>query len=355
MKALFITRKYPPQKGGMELYSYNLISNYNHDKKVLKLCKKQIHLLWFFPYCFFYILLFSKKFDVIELGDMLLCGIGWAAKKLNPKLKVVVTIHGLDITYKNKFYQYYLRVFSKHLDIYIPNSTYTEKLAEDKGYNPIKKIYPATLAKCCDKELDSGRVEICRKYGLRTQSKILLTTGRLIERKGVEWFVTEVFPLLKSYDINYLVVGEGVMKCEIEKAVNKLNTNKIKLLGKVNDLDLKELYSAADIFVMPNIYVKDDVEGYGMVAIEAMAAKCIVIAAGIQGIKDAVIDGENGYLVEAGNAYIFAKKIMDVLDNIDNYKEFTLKAKEYVYKNCTGKVVAEQYYEVFSNLLNNRT
>ena len=50
MKTLFVTRKYPPQKGGMESYSYNLIQNYKGEKKVIALGKAKIHLLWFLPY-----------------------------------------------------------------------------------------------------------------------------------------------------------------------------------------------------------------------------------------------------------------------------------------------------------------
>ena len=206
MRALFITRKYPPEKGGMELYSYNLIQNYTGDKKVIKLGKKQINLLWFIPYCLIYTIIFARKFDVLELGDMLLSCIGWTAKKVNKNIKIVATVHGLDITYKNKLYQFYLRLFSGNFDMYVPNSSYTKHIAEEKGYHPLHIIFPATLPNKIAEERCLNRQQFYKKYNISLNSKILITTGRLVKRKGVEWFISEVFPAINKFDIFYLII-----------------------------------------------------------------------------------------------------------------------------------------------------
>lgn len=354
MRTLFITRKYPPEKGGMELYSYNLIQNYTYDKKVIKLNKKQINLIWFLPYCLIYIIFNARKFDVLELGDMLLCSIGWIAKRINKNIKVVATVHGLDITYKNRLYQFYLRLFSYSFDMYVPNSSYTRNIAEGKGYYPLQVIFPATLPNKKMKIKCSSREEFCNKYNIPFDNKIMITTGRLIKRKGVEWFISEVFPKIKRKNFCYLIVGEGIRKNEIEEVVRRSEFNNIKLLGKISDNDLWELYENADIFVMPNIIVEGDVEGYGMVAVEAAAARCVVVASDLQGIKDAVVDGENGFLVEACNAEKFAEKITEVLRDLGQLKTFTKKAQEYVFAHCTGQAIAEQYYKLFINLMDSK-
>lgn len=350
MKILFLTRKYPPQKGGMESYSYNLISNYLGEKKIIALKKKQAHLLWFYPFCFFYTIFSVKKYDVIQLGDMLLCGIGWAAKKIKPSIKVVATIHGLDITYQNKLYQLYLKLFSKGFDMYIPNSTFTNNVAEGKGYHPTKIIFPATLSEQRFVNIERDRRNFQQKYNVSEDKIILCTTGRLVRRKGVEWFIRNVFPLINKIDIIYLIVGSGYMKEEIERAILETKENRIKIMNWVSDEELDEIYINTDIFIMPNIFVENDVEGYGMVAIEAAAAKCIVVASKMQGIEDAVKDQINGILVEPENKDAFAKTINAIINNIDEYGNQQEKAREYVMEKCTGKKVAEDYRQIFENL-----
>lgn len=352
MNVLFLTRKYPPQKGGMESYSHNLISNYSGKKKVIALKKKQIHLLWFFPLCLLYTIFFVKKYDILQLGDMLLCGIGWIAKKINPSIKIVVTVHGLDITYSNFIYQFYLRLFSKGFDMYLPNSTFTNDVAQKKGYYPTKIIFPATLEQQRFENLKKEKKTFYQKYDIPKNSIVLCTTGRLVRRKGVEWFIKNVFPLLNNPNIFYLVVGTGYMKNEIEKTILQNKENRIKMTNWVSDKELDEIYINTDVFVMPNILVENDIEGYGMVAVEAAAAECIVIAAKMQGIEDAIVDQVNGLLVEPENINEFAKVINSVINNLEQYQWLQKKARNYVMKECTGKKIAEDYLKIFEVLLN---
>lgn len=350
-KVLFITRKYPPQAGGMESYSYNLIENYNYKKKVIALSKSQIHLIWFFPWCLLYVILNAKKFEIIQLGDLLLCGIGWVAKRINPLIKVVITVHGLDITYNKKIYQYYLKHFSYGFDVYVPNSSYTNSIALERGYKPTKIICPATLTEQRFSKIEVNRTKFCMKYHISPDSIILCTTGRLVKRKGVKWFIESVLPTLSALDICYLIVGTGPMQEEIEQTVLKMKEKRVRLLGRVNDEELDNIYVHTDIFVMPNIYVENDVEGYGMVAVEAAAAKCIVVASRMQGIEDAVVEHENGIFVEPENAESFASSIRRIVDSIEEYQELAANAREYVLKECTGKAVAEKYANLFKEIV----
>lgn len=295
-KVLFITRKYPLMKGGMESYSYNLISNYRHFHKVIKLGKKQTNLIWFLPYCAVYLLFHAGKYDVIELGDMLLCGLGWIAKKANKKVKVAATVHGLDITYNNRLYQFYLKKFSHGFDMYIPNSRYTEQIARDRGYSRAVVIPLATLNETNAVFEKPDREKVLEKYEIPKETVIITTVGRLVKRKGVAWFGQNVLPQIKQDNLVYLVVGEGSEKAAIQEAVLRQNETRVRLFGKVPEEELRFLYANTDIFLMPNIMV----EGYGMIAVEAAAAEYIVVAANLQGILDAVKDGTNGILYPNG-------------------------------------------------------
>lgn len=342
-KILFVSRKYPPMKGGMESYSYNLVSNYQGCFELKALGKKQVHLLWFYPYCLLYVLFNIRKFDVIQLGDMLLCGVGWMAKKINPSIKVVATIHGLDITYPNLIYKAYLRLFSHGFDHYVPNSSYTMEIAGKKGYSPCSIIPPATLGDDVKKYSLCNKKEFCQNHGLKKDSFIITTVGRLVKRKGVEWFIRNVLPELDNPKLTYLIVGEGEMEGAIREAVEETYENRVRILGRVSDQELADIYTHSDVILMPNIYVENDVEGYGMVAVEAAAAGCLVIAANIQGIADAVKDGISGILYQPESADELKNLLGEVMEHYDRYCPIKASAQEYVKTECTGKAVAEKY------------
>lgn len=117
VKILCITRKYPPEVGGMENFCYNVFNGIkakNKETKIVALGKKQINLLWFFPYAIIYTLFNAYKYDVLFVGDSLLCFLGFLSKIFYKKTKVYINVYGLDITYKNSIYQFYLKLFLKN-------------------------------------------------------------------------------------------------------------------------------------------------------------------------------------------------------------------------------------------------
>jgi phosphatidylinositol alpha-1,6-mannosyltransferase len=126
--------------------------------------------------------------------------------------------------------------------------------------------------------------------------KILVTVGRLVKRKGVQWFVEEVLPRLGPNYL-YIVVGTGPEQEAIQDAIIRRNLqDQVVLTGRRPDRLRNSLLQAADAFIMPNISIPGDVEGFGIAALEAGACGLPVVAAGIQGIRDAVIEGVTGYL-----------------------------------------------------------
>ena len=79
------------------------------------------------------------------------------------------------------------------------------------------------------------------------------------------------------------------------------------MLGYVTDETRDILFNTCDVFVQPNIKVAGDMEGFGISVIEAASCEIPVIASNIEGLKDAIKDGQNGFLVESGNAGLGGK------------------------------------------------
>jgi phosphatidylinositol alpha-1,6-mannosyltransferase len=136
-----------------------------------------------------------------------------------------------------------------------------------------------------------------------------------VKRKGVHWFVEQVLPQLGA-DYMYIVVGAGPEFAAIQETVRRRSLqDQIVLTGQQPDHFRNCLMNAADAFIMPNIPVPQDVEGFGIAALEAGACGLPVIASGIEGIRDAVIDGVTGHLVAERDVDGFVSRIRSL--NLD--------------------------------------
>lgn len=345
MRVLFVTRKYPPRVGGMESLSFGLISGYPEPKGSIALRRSQKHLVWFLPYAIARVALTGHRYDVIHLGDAMLSIAGLVPRVLF-KRPVAVSVHGLDITFPNRMYQAYLRRFLR-AQAFIANSESTRKLAESRGLARVRTITIGVP----EHYFALARVErLDDDYERRRAGRsVLLTVGRLVKRKGVAWFVRHVLPRVPN--ALYVVVGVGPEHDEIVRAASESGTtDKLWLTGKVSDARLLELLSASHAFVMPNIEVPGDVEGFGIVAIEAAASGLPVIAARLEGIPDAIADGENGTLVESGDAAGFVAALSRLLENEAERRQQGERARRYTRAHNSWPRIIERYVELFSQL-----
>jgi len=331
-KILFITRKFPPMKGGMETAAYELFMHLQvmANVELIKWSGSNKWLPLLLPYMLLksiYILL-RDNIDAIYLQDGLLAPLGLVLKRVFSK-PTIITIHGLDITYKNRLYQLVIPSCVKRLDkvICVSNATKREcvkrKIPIEKASVIPNGISDKFVIKNNKKELRDG---LSRKLQISLNNKkILLSVGRLVERKGYSWFIEKVIPelLRRRNDIVYIIVGGGVLRKKIRRLISKNNLEDyVFLLGKVDDEMLRILYNSSDIFVMPNIPVKGDMEGFGLVLLEAISCDLSVVASRIGGIKDVVKDGITGFLIDPYNRNGYIETINSLLENKDTCNHF---------------------------------
>ncbi len=344
MRVLFVTRKYPPRIGGMESLSYGLTTGFPEPKTIIVLRRSQKHLLWFLPYVVLRVAFTAPRYDVIHLGDAMLSVAG-----LLPRLfgrKVAVSVHGLDLTWPKAFYQAYLRLFLR-ADVFIANSESTKQIAEGRGLAPVRTI----LIGVPDRYFGVARgreqdAELARKAAGRV---VLVTLGRLVRRKGVLWFVRHVLPQLSG--VLYVVIGVGADREEIERAAAEVGvTDALWLAGSVSDARLLTLLGASDIFVMPNIAVPGDAEGFGIVAIEAAASGLPVVASRLEGIPDAISDGENGSLVPPADASSYVRVLQRLLTDAGERQRQGERGRAYTQEHCSWPQIIARYEQLFGEL-----
>lgn len=358
MRILFITRKFPPSVGGMELFAKDLSSELS-KKAELTLVKwggsgKLKAVLFAVPYLTLISgwKLATGKIDVIHVQDGLLAPSGYLLSRLFRRPFTVV-IHGLDITYQNPVFKTFVPWTVGRADkvFCISQPTAEEAIARGVHADKIRVITLAVQDKLFGEATRAGLIESLK---LDPASQILLTVGRLEKRKGVSWFVESVLPeLVKKYPrLIYLIAGDGKDRAGVELSVKKAAMAEyVRILGRVDDNLLTAAYNGADVFVMPNIVVPGDVEGFGLVVLEASLCELPIVASALQGIKDAITDAKNGMLVNTRDAEGFIGQISTFLADSKNAKKFGHASREFTLKNYNWDVIAQKYVDEYAKVI----
>lgn len=292
------------------------------------------------------------KPDVILFSSMVTAGVIPFLPR-SVKVPMVVINHGQDVTLPVWIYQKYLQVVFDRLDGVISVSKATRQACIDRGMDPRKGI---VLPNGLDNRRVPGgltrkeaREKLEELFGITADEEqyLLLTVGRQVKRKGHSWFISEVLPRIRS-NVNYLVIGDGPEFEAISEACRSSEVgDRVTLAGRQSDEVLKIAYAGADLFVMPNVPVEGDMEGFGVVLLEANQSGMPAVASDLEGIRDVIQPGVNGYRIPHSNPALFAKKIDEVLEK--ELKELSQSSKKFVLDKFSWDSVIERYIEFLGN------
>jgi phosphatidylinositol alpha-1,6-mannosyltransferase len=137
------------------------------------------------------------------------------------------------------------------------------------------------------------------RYGISSKDVVLMTVARLTPRKGHARIIRALAKLRADIpDFKYVIIGQGPIEAELRALAAQLSMmDKIVFAGFVPGGELNRHYNMADLMAMPNTEVAGNIEGFGMVFLEANAAGKPVIGGRSGGTSAAVADGESGFLV----------------------------------------------------------
>jgi phosphatidyl-myo-inositol dimannoside synthase len=346
-RVLFISRKWAPAVGGMETYALKLTealaSRTTLEVKTLPGkpdgTPPGMMALATFVSCAA-ALLFRRKVDVVHLGDLVLWPLALVARWARSAPRVAMTAYGLDLIYGRRsgvlpwLYRRYLalgvRLIGRSVRI-IAISGPTALLCRDAGFSDVAVV---TLG------VDAPASMPASPSKASTARPFVLFVGRLVRRKGAAWFAREVLPCLPEA-LHLVVVG----KCWDDREKDALQgSDRVEYYDFVPDDVLRALRRQALVVVMPNIPSDGlDMEGFGLTALEAAADGGVLLASGIEGIVDAVVDGETGFLLPAEQAARWVAKI----DEIGTWSEarrsaFIANARQTVATRFSWDAVAEQ-------------
>jgi phosphatidylinositol alpha-1,6-mannosyltransferase len=159
--------------------------------------------------------------------------------------------------------------------------------------------------------------ELRRDLGL-ADGPVVVSVGRLVARKGFDRVLAGVAELRATWpSLQYIVVGDGPERGPLEEyAREHAVTGAVHFLGAVDELTKWAAYEVCDVFAMPNRALgESDWEGFGIVFLEAAAAKRAAIGANTGGVPDAVVDGVTGLLVNPEDVNGFTDSLRRLLDD----------------------------------------
>jgi phosphatidylinositol alpha-1,6-mannosyltransferase len=224
-----------------------------------------------------------------------------------PGVRLMAIAHGLDITQGPPIAQWLIRRSLARLDGLICVSRATAEACLERGYPYDRlQVLPNGI---CQRRQAATCTTGSRGLPVRVPGTFLcLAVGRQIPRKGFAWFVDAVMPLLPD-QIHLWLVGTGPQASEIARIIEKRRLeHRVFPLGLLKDADLANVYRLADLFVMPNLRVNQDMEGFGIVMLEAGLNGLYSLASCVDGITDVISDA-NGVLLPARDATAFAREI----------------------------------------------
>ena len=147
--------------------------------------------------------------------------------------------------------------------------------------------------------------------------RVLLTVGRLQRRKGQD-FLVEIMPeLLKQFpDLFYAIVGRGECKEELVSMIEQNDLqNHVAVYSDMGDEELIQCYQQCDIFILPNRTINNDIEGFGMVLVEAQVCGKPVIAGDSGGTRETMSIGKTGQIIDCSSPNAMLKNLKVVLGN----------------------------------------
>jgi len=209
-------------------------------------------------------------------------------------------------------YQWLWLPFIRRCDLALVNSTNTGRLAHSRGVRSdrLHVLHPGTDLPPLDAKAAHG---FRQRHGFG-QRPLLLSVGRLTQRKGLAEFVAKTLPYVVSHskEVLLLIIGDeasdalhtrkGSERERILAAARDAGVEKnLHFLGRCDEATLGAAYQAADLHIFPVRELPGDVEGFGMVALESAAQGLPTIAFAVGGVSDAVQDGRTGSLIKSGD------------------------------------------------------
>lgn len=250
----------------------------------------------------------------------------------SPIQHVYVAAHGRELLLQplpllKGLYNKYRKRLLGIADLAFPVSRYTSELLKGLGVSA-DRIHVIPNGVNSERFVPGASDELNVQLGIN-ERPVILTVCRLVQRKGIDAVLRALPTVIEAVpDVLYVVGGRGPDQERLEKLSNDLGvSDHVLFAGYISDEDLPAYYNLCDVFTMPAHHHPPDVEGFGLVFLEAGASGKACIGSTAGGIPDAIDDGKTGFLISPGDATHLSEKLIYLLKNPDAAAELGTQAR----------------------------
>jgi len=380
-KALLLTFEFPPYPGGIATYSYQTASQfYKMGVSVIVLAPRTSNsyqadsafdrnqpfpIYRFRDWRFYPMVIAGRLMQTLSLCrrhrfDWVFCtsykaALGAFLCKALWGIPYFVVGHGSEYSKPSRLAPMIL----KHSSGLFANSHYTAGLMQSSCANCEVAVVPLgadTEHFSLAPDIEHQSSLLREKYRIRGDP-ILLSVGRLNARKGHDVTlealkrIRAVYPNTQLIIIGRSVPGAEFYESQLRKFVNENNlTDNVTFIPVVSPEELKAFYRMADVFILSSRYSGPEVEGFGIVLIEANLMETPVVAATSGGIPEAVEDGKSGFLFENEDPTDLAGKVLYLLRD-GNGKEMGKYGRERALEKFSWQIVAKKTLAILQDKL----
>lgn len=304
-----------------------------------------------------YLLSASRKARALaRSGDFDLVHVHWPLPHASPGqaarraggIPLVITFHGVEMTFARSsrvpFLVPFLRRSIRAADAVTANSSYTAGLIRELHDRPVDIVpFGATVEAPTSTPPPRPEEPPAR----------LLFVGRLVERKGIHHLIDAISLLPNDISVFTSIVGEGPMRGELEARAREAGVaESMEFTGFVEGDRLAREYAEADIFVLPAAPdAKGDVEGLGVVLIEALAHGKPAVASAAGGIVDIVRHEETGLLVPPADPRALAEALTRLIRHPELARSLGRRGREYVAERFSWPAIIEDLVTVYERVI----
>lgn len=290
-----------------------------------------------------------KTYDIIhcQFGTLSFRGMAFQIMH-SPEAKLITTFRGYDISsfVETKGRDIYSELF-KTGDFFLANCDFFKQRVIALGCDPKKIVVHRS-------GLDCNKFPFAFRHPSADGKIRIATTGRLVEKKGIEYAIRAVAQQAKTHsNIEYNIIGDGELKFEFQLLIDELNVgNIIHLLGWKNEQEIREILDISHLFIAPSVTAADGNQDAPInVLKEAMAMGLPVISTYHGGIPELVEDGVSGYLVPERDADALAQKLGYLLDHPEIWAEMGQAGRNFVEKHYDLHKLNDQLVKIYQQLL----
>ncbi len=380
-KTLVLTENFPPVEGGSGRWFWELYSRLPGSQVIVATNNATQHItppangmvierlplqsaewgiksvtgLTFYAKSVTRIIKLIKKHNIKEIhcGRVIHEGvIAWLASKVTG-VKVVCYVHGEDVEVAavSREHSLLVKQVFKRSHTLICNSENSKALVQRLNFADAEKcvvLHPGFDAEHFQPVSRDDQVR--KAFGWEDKFSVI-TVGRLQRRKGQDYFIQAMPELLKRFPtLHYTVIGRGELEQELREQISALGlSDHVQVVTDADDDKMAAMYQQCDVFILPNRTIGGDIEGFGMVLLEAQACGKYVVAGNSGGTKETMRVGETGFVIDCSSPSAIVDGFSVVMQKLPS---LTMSPSEFVKSTFSWDVHVAKARALFDRFAN---